>query len=185
MAAIIVFFALLIFYICCIPVKIALRLEISKNIRFLSGASVFEARFADRAAKKKAYAKKKKPGFFGRWLKAAADSRRLTASLVSFRHFLRHIRIEAFSACGTISLPDAAQTALACGAAKALSASLKSFPQIRIDLQPDFSAGKSNALVRGMFSIRAGHIIMAAIKGIARYIREEFAQWKNTRLKTS
>ena len=185
MAAIIVFFALLIFYICFIPVKVALRLEIGEKILFSSGAAVFESRFAIRAAEKKAYDESKRPGLFGRWLKAAADSRKLSASFVSFRHFLRRMCIEELSAQGALSLPDAAQTAMACGAAKALAAALQRFSQIRIDLRPDFSAGHSRALIIGMFSISAGHIILAAIKGIAHYIKGGIAQWKNTRSKTS
>ncbi len=184
MAAIFVFFALIAAYACAIPVKIALHLRIAGKMRFSSGVSVFEERYADRLADKHAQGRKKPP-FLSRWIKNAEKRRRLLSCSTALRHFYRHIHLDFISASGTISLADAAQTALLCGSASALSASLRSFPQVYIDLRPDFSAERSNALIRGMFSIPAGHIILAAIEGIAHYIKEGLTQWKNTRSKTS
>lgn len=184
MALIFGFFGLAAVVICFLPVKIALHLRIGEKIRFSSGVAVFAGKLADQLADKHARGRKKPP-LLSRWIKNAHKRSRLSACLAGLRCFYRHLHFERLAARGTLSLPDAAQTAMACGAANALSASLKNHPRVSISLRPDFSAGKSDALVRGMFSIRAGHIILAAVKGTAHYIREEFAQWKNTRLKTS
>lgn len=184
MAVVFVFFALIAAYACAIPVKIALHLRITEKLRFSSGVSIFEGKYADQLADKHAQGRKKPPAL-SRWIKNAEKRRRLLSCTAGLRHFYRHIHLEAISANGTISLSDAARTALLCGGAKALSASLHACPRIYINLQPDFSSTHSNALVRGMFSISAGHIILAAIEGIAHYIKEGFTQWKNTRSKAS
>ena len=184
MALIFGFSGLIAACVCFLPVKIALHLRITEKIRFSSGVAVFAGKWADKMADIHAHGRKKPP-LLSRWIKNAHKRSRLAACIAGLKHFYRHLHLECLSAGGTLSLADAAQTAMACGAANALSASLKNHPRFFINLRPDFSAGKSDALVRGMFSIRAGHIILAATIGIAHYIREEFAQWKNTRLKTS
>jgi len=184
LAVVFVFFVLIAAYICAIPVKIALHLRIDEKICFSSGVSIFEGKYADKLADKHARGRKKPPAL-SRWIKNAEKRRKLLACTKALRHFYKHIHLDCFSARGTLSLSDAAHTALLCGGAKALSASLRACPQIYINLQPDFSSEHSNALIRGMFSISAGHIILAAVEGIAHYIKEEFTRWKNTRSKTS
>ena len=179
-----ILFALIAFYVSAIPVKIALHLRIGEKIHFSSGVAIFEARFADRLADKHAQGRKKPP-FLSRWIKNAEKRRRLLACSTGLRHFYHHIKLESLYAGGRLSLSDAAHTALLCGSARALAASLRSFTHVYFTLQPDFSAGHSDAIIRGMFSIRAGHIILAVIEGIAHYIKEEYTQWKSTRLKTS
>ena len=184
MAVVFVFFALIAAYACAIPVKIALHLRIGEKIRFSSGVSVFEGSYADKLADKHAQGRKKPPAL-SRWIKNAEKHRELLSCTAALRHFYRHIRIDFISAEGTLSLSDAAHTALLCGSAKALSASLRPFTNVYFALKPDFSAGAGDAVIRGMFSISAGHIILAAIEGIAHFIKEGFTQWKNTRSKTS
>ena len=184
MVLVIVSFALIVFYTCAIPVKIALHLHIGEKIRFTSGVAIFEGRFADRLAEKHANGKKKPP-MLSRWIKNTQLRIRLSACMAGLRHFYRHVKIDAISAEGVVSAADAASTALICGTATALSAALKKYCSVSIRLRPDFSAGHSCVIVRGMFSIRAGHIILAAAIGTAHYIKGGIAQWKNTRSKTS
>ena len=184
MAVIFVFFALIAAYVCAIPVKIALHLRIGEKTAFSSGVSIFSERHANKLADKHAQGRKKPP-FLSRWIKNAEKRRRLLSCSKALQHFYRHIRMDFIYTKGTVSLNDAAHTALLCGGANALSAALHAFPQLNIDLRPDFSGGQSRVIIRGMFSIPAGHIILAAIEGIAHYIKEGFTQWKNTRSKTS
>lgn len=184
MALIFVFFAFSATVICIIPVKIVLQLRIGEKIRLSSGAAPFSAKLASGLARRHAQGKKKPP-LISRWIKSAHKRSRLGAYFEALKYFYRHLSFDRITAHGTLSLTDAAQTAMVCGAANALGAALVNYSSVSIDLQADFSAAHSDALACGMFSIRAGHIIMAAVRGAAHYIREEFAQWKNTRLKTS
>ena len=171
-------------YGCAVPVKIALHLRFAEKIRFTSGVAIFEGSYADRLAVKHAQGRKKPP-FLSRWIKNAEKRQRLPACFAGLQYFYRHVKLDFLSAEGSISTGDAAKTALLCGGAAAFSASLPQNARVYCSLQPDFSAGHSDAIIRGMFSIRAGHIILAAAIGTAHYIKGGIAQWKNTRSKTS
>lgn len=164
------------------PFRIAFRLCIAKQLRFSTGAALCSGKRAVRRAEKRAG--RPKARFSIRRI-TGGDARALSARLAALRHFLRHVSIDSLSAGGTISTPDAARTAILGGCAQAAAAALRVFPQVSIRLRTDFSAEHSRALVCGMFSIRAGHIILAAAIFAARYIKGGIAQWKNTRLKTS
>lgn len=177
MAVAIVFFTFLTFYICAVPIKIALHLHIGVKAKFAVGISAFDAALADRMAIGQLDGKKKHP------FRKRLSLRRISACLAAIRYLLKHIKIEAFRATGVLAASDAAHTALLSGFANALSGAFYQNPHIHIRLQPDFSADHADVRLRGMISIHIGHIIRAAIIGIAHYIKGGFAQWKSTRSK--
>lgn len=184
MAVAIVFFTFLTFYICAVPIKIAIHFRIEGKARASVGAAIFESRFADRTAIRRSQ-REKKPSRLLRLIKNKLSLRLATACFAALKYLCKHIQIEKISATGRISTSDAAHTALLSGSANALSAAFRRNPHIHIRLQPDFSADHADVRLRGMISIHIGHIIGAAIIGIAHYIKGGFAQWKSTRSKAS
>ena len=174
----------LIFYLSAVPLKIAFVLRAGEKFGFGVGVSAFEGRFARAAAEKNIGRKSRR-----RSKKISLNRIVLKSILKSARHILRHARLEAFSARGSVSLGDAALTALVCGAAGSVLAAVSAPAQARIEcaLQPDFSspgialAGE----VSGIVSLRAGHIMLAALIGAIDYGNGRLSQWTDTRLKTS
>lgn len=184
MAVAIVFFTFLTFYVCAVPIKIAIHFRIEEKARASVGAAIFESRFADRAAIRRSQ-REKKPSRLLRLIKNKLSLRLATACFAALKYLCKHIQIEKISATGRISTSDAAHTALFSGCANALSGALRQNRRVAIRLRPDFSADHADVSLRGMISIHIGHIIGAAIIGIAHYIKGGFAQWKSTRSKAS
>lgn len=151
------------FYLCAIPIHLAVTLE---GLRAGTGLSAFEWRAARRRA---ARDMAKEPGKGDK----GPDFRR-TIKL------LGRLRMERVRLAGRLSLGDAAATALACGAINGLTLALSGRAgRVESDVRPDFGSG---ILLRldGMIRARAGQIILAVI----RVSIEEAFPWITTPLKT-
>lgn len=164
------------FYLGAVPVKIALFAKISDSATFGAGIAIFEGRFALRAALKRA--KRKKP----RRSRPSLPSGDLLAELVraAFR-LLRHLRVEELWAQGRVCSANAAHTALICGCADALEGALAPVTPpgtVLLRLQPDFSAGQSDVFLRCILSLRAGHIMSAALSGAWHYAYRRISHGK-------
>ena len=175
------------FYLCAVPVKFALILRVSGSSGFGAGTAVFEGRYALKKANRRALGEKKHLP----WKQAETDFSKIPAKLKIARHFLKSVRLESLRAQGRIGLPDAAQTALLCGFARAAEGALGGVRPgaVRFDVDPDFSGGGSELVLWGMFSISAGHIILGALNGareiVSASIARRIQQWTSTPLKIS
>lgn len=167
--------AALLFYLGAVPVKIALFVKISGGTTLGAGVAIFEGRFALRAAlrragrKRSAAARPRLPG-------GALRTELLRAAL----RLVRHLRLEALRAQGRICSANAARTALICGCAGALEGALTPIVPgaVRLQLQPDFSAGQSDATLCCILSLRAGHIMFAALCGAWHYAYRRISHGK-------
>ena len=176
------------FYLSAVPVKFALILRVAAKPGFGAGTAIFEGRYALRKARRRANGKKKHLpwGSIGKRLEKGAAALRIARKLV------KNMRLEALHARGRIGLPDAAQTALACGMFRGLEGALDARfgpGAVRFAVDPDFSGGGSELMLWGMFSISAGHIILGALNGawetISDTISRRIQQWTSTPLKIS
>lgn len=151
------------FYLCAIPVNLAVRLE---GLRAGAGLSAFEWRAARlRAARDMLRGP-------GKGRKGPAFRRAL--------QLLGRLRMDRVRLTGRLSLGDAAATALACGAINGLALALSGrVGRVESDVRPDFGSGIFLRL-DGMIRARAGQIILAAI----RVSIEEAFPWITTPLKT-
>ena len=188
MAVCIAAILVLLYYIGCVPVKFAWELRLHNGAAFGAGISAFEGRFAGRSAHRRALGEKKPLP----WRRTVLDVERtdaLPALLHAARYALRHMRLERLHLTGTIGARDAAVTALVCGLSDALQASIAPCTPpgaVQLHLAPDFSCAGSDVTLRGMISMTAGHIILAALIGAQHYVRRRLAPWKeNIRLKIS
>ena len=162
---------LFLFYCTAIPVKFAFMLRINGHTDFGAGLAIFEGRYALKSARSRALGMK--PNL--PWRKTEMELRRaLPAALHAGRYLLRHTHLEKLQAAGQFSLGDAARTALAWGFIHSLQGMLLPFAppgSLQFSLQPDFSAGGSDAWCSGMVSVPAGHIIIAALIGAWHYLK--------------
>lgn len=159
--------AAFLFYLNAIPVKFALILYTDGRPGFGAGLAPFEGRFALRSANRRARGAKKRPARKKNG-RARAHSAALHGALKAGRYLLRHLKLDSLRVWGRVSMPDAAQTALLCGCARALEGALAPIAPpgaVRFSLQPDFSGGNSDVTLCGMVSLRTGHIILAALIG--------------------
>ena len=176
------------FYLSAVPVKFALMLRVSNRPGFGAGTSVFEGRFALKKANRRALGEKKHLP----WKRFGADLSKLPSKIKFARHFLKSVHLESLHARGRIGLPDAAQTALACGFARAAEGALGACTgpgAVRFAVDPDFSGGGIDLVLWGMFSVSAGHIMLGALNGaweiISDAISRRIQQWTSTPLKIS
>ena len=160
--------ALVFLYYCsAVPVKLALFLRISAHPGFGAGASCFESRYALKSARLRCLGLKKHLS----WKKAEMDLEKsvvLPAFLKMGKYIIQHMKLEKLCAEGHISSPDAAYTALIFGCAQSLEGALLPFVppgMVQFHLEPDFSSGVSDVFLYGMVSVRAGHIMLAALIG--------------------
>lgn len=110
----------------------------------------------------------------------------LRAALKAFFSLSRHLKLLSLTMDGTIGLSDAAATALICGAANSLDAALFAVAKrARVSLRPDFAAASAHAELSGMISLRAGHIMLAALLGAWEYGLGRLKTWKSIPLKAS
>ena len=176
------------FYLSAVPVKFALMLRIAKRSGFGTGPAIFEGRYALRKARRRERGEKKHLpwGRIGTKLKGAPPALRI------IRQISNNIRLEEIHAYGKIGLPDAAQTALACGlanAAEGIFIARLGSAAVRFDVSPDFSGGGSELVIWGMFSTSAGQIILGALNGareiVSGFIARRIQQWTSTPLKIS
>lgn len=170
------------YYFSAIPVKLAVILHISERSGFGAGASVFEGRYALNSARlrslglKKHLPRKKAERNFQK-------SAVLSASLKAGRHLLKHTKPEKLLAEGRICTSDAASTALICGCTQALEGALipiLSPEKIQFRLEPDFSSGISDVFLCGIFSVPAGHIMLAALIGAWNFILRSISHGKTS-----
>lgn len=176
--------ALLCLYFFAIPVKFALIMRIDPQPKLVFGAALFENRFAKRTAQRRAALPKKSKKRMPQRLSAKV----LPAARASACYLLRHIRPESFCASGAVAARDAAATALLYGSIHTFGGMIAPIfapGHFKIDLRPDFSGQASTLELCGMFSLRIGHIILAALIAAFHYANGRLTQWKNTRSKTS
>lgn len=180
--------AALLFYLCCIPVKLAVEMRIRQGAGFGAGGSIFEGRYALRSAHQRMLGEKKHLP----WKRAEVDINKkdaLPALLHAARYALRHLHLERLHLSGTIGARDAAVTALLCGLARSVQAALEPIASpgaVHLNPTPDFSCDGSDLVFSGMISMTAGHIMLAALIGAQHYVRRRLAPWKeNIRLKIS
>lgn len=172
--------AVFLMYFSAIPIKLALILRISDHPGFGAGASVFEGRYALNSARLRSLGLKKHLP----WKKTEMDLKKsaiLSAFLKSGRYLLKHTRLEHLRAEGRVSSPDAARTALICGCAQSLEGALIPCTPpgaVRLRLEPDFSSGVSDVFLCGMVSVRAGHIMLAALIGAWNFIARSISHGK-------
>ena len=172
------------FYLSAVPVKFALILRVTDRPGFVAGTSVFEGRFALRRDNRRALGEQKHLP----WSRAGADLKKSPALLKISRGILGSIRVDALRIQGRVGLPDAAQTALACGFARAAEGALGACVgpgAVRFSVNPDFSGGGIELVLWGMFSVRAGHIILGALNGAWKILSRRIQQWTGTPLKIS
>lgn len=169
--------ALMLFYLCAVPVHIAFRIRLGADNRFALSVSLFEPRFALRKVRQET-SRFKPPKLSG--------SAKPSDILGIIRAAVRHARPDNLSVHGIFGSNDAASTALVCGCAAALDCALQgSIKKIHIDLQPDFSADRLRAELTGMISIRAGHIMIAALSGAFQYGSRRLKEWTSIPSKAS
>lgn len=174
--------AVTLFYLSAIPVHIALRLRIGSDSFFGFGISAFEPRFALKQSLEARNISRRKPSIQKETL---ADV--LKSALRSLKYASAHTKIERIHLTGHFGSGDAALTALVCGSTDAVGYALRgaSGKRVRISLQPDFSTDTLRAELVGMISIRAGHIMLAALLGAIQYGSRRLKKWISTPLKAS
>jgi hypothetical protein len=168
------------YYFSAIPVKLAVILRIAERTGFGAGASIFEGRYALNSARLRSLGLKKHLP----WKKTERDFQKsavLSASLKAGRHLLKHTKLEKLQSEGRICTSDAACTALICGCAQALEGALipiLSPERIQFHLEPDFSSGACDVFLCGIFSVPAGHIMLAALIGAWNFILRSISHGK-------
>ena len=142
-----------------VPLCLAFRVEWRGGLR--SGAGL--APFDERAARRKA-------------LRAmGTGGRKGGPSPKAILSILRRAR-PALSASVTLSLGDAAATALLCGALNALGGALRG---VSLNATPDFG-GSLAFCAQGMVTARAGHIMAAATRYGVKQIIRRMKAWTST-----
>ena len=148
-----------------VPVKFALALHLGNRITFGAGIFPFFGKPALKGACGRARGEKKP----WKWKRPSRppDLRRILPAIGhAGNYLLRRTHLDALKAEGSISIGDAANTALLCGALQAAGGML---PHASVYLQPGFSAGHSDALLTCIISLRIGHFILAALIGAWHY----------------
>lgn len=175
------------FYAVNIPMKLAFRLRLQENgSDMATGASLFEGRFALRAAGKRLDGQKSRR----KWDSPNFARKKIPAMLRATKaagYAMRHLRLDFLAVRGEIGLSDAMHTALLCGAIAAVGQSARAAMgnRVRLSLRPDFSRSHVSGEICGIVSASVGHIILAAIYGAIEYGNGRLSQWTHTRLKTS
>ena len=156
-----------------VPVCVAFCADGNTPPRFGAGVAVFDEAAALRRARRD-------------MARRASRKPRRKADLSFLWDTLKNLRPDRFALWGRLGLGDAAATALACGALRALAAALGlRAREAEIDLAPDFASGTPRVAVQGMLRARVGHIIVAAARGQTMNAKERFIQWTDARSKAS
>lgn len=162
--------AVTLFYLTAIPVHIAFRLRAGPDSRLGLGISIFESRFAMR------HALRENTGF-----KTPKPRKKIHPldALDAAKTVLKHIKIDQIRLDGIFGASDAAVTALVCGGVSSMSCALRCAlgRNINLNLQPDFSSDRLRIDLTGMISMRAGHIMIAALLGAFQYGSRRFKAW--------
>ena len=153
-------------YLSAVPLCAAFTLSTEHGLRFGVGLSLFDRRAALRRARKCRPVKTRRRGAGSAWR-------------IALRLRGAHIRLQ-----GRLGLGDAAATALACGALRALAASLGSAAgRVTVDVAPLFDAPGPCLALTGMIRLRTGQIMTAMAKRQIDRIHRRIARWTDTRLK--
>lgn len=145
-------------YLAAIPVSGAFVLSTANGLRYGVGVGVFGLRGALRRARRYRAGGKGGPGLS--W----DVVRRLRGARIRVR--------------GALGLGDAASTALACGALRALGAG-----RAVVDVTPVFDGDGLCLELQGMIRLRSGQIMWAMAMSQLENIRRRIARWTDTRLK--
>jgi len=158
------------FYLAAIPIHIAVRLRIGADNHFGLGVSLFHSASAVQQSMKPFKPPKKR--------KSMKKPHPVDA-LASAKSALSHIRFDRLSLDGVLGTDDAAVTALICGGASALGCALlrTADGHLHLNLRPDFSSAHLRIELTGMITLRAGHIITAALSGAYQYGSRRFKAW--------
>ena len=163
-----------IFYLCAVPLHIAVYFRAGQDLKAAAAFAPFEKRYAQRRAAVR-LTKQNKPRKSG-----APKNVRLLLRMVLR---LRRGRIRIY---GRLSTGDAAGTSLLIGGIQAAECSLKPFiPDMRLRITPDFNASRSYAELEGMITLRSGQIILAAVSGAVKNTGRRITQWISIRSKAS
>ena len=150
------------FYLMAVPLNAALRFESQGGPRLGMGLSAFASGRAARQARQRL-----------RRLRPRKRRALPKGSLRLAARFFRELKPEEVRLTGRVSLGDAAATALFCGGLNALGQSLRGpMPVVCVGVRPDFS-GAARVELQGMIRVRTGHIMLAAAKTGAAYIRRK------------
>ena len=98
-------------------------------------------------------------------------------------YFLGHVHAVRLRASLTLASGDAARDALLCGAmTAAVSAVRAAWPELplRARVCVNWRGGETQGALLGIWSIKAGHIIAAALLGAGDYLVRRISAWKNT-----
>lgn len=95
----------------------------------------------------------------------------------------RNVRVDKLALRLRIGTGDAALSALLCGATLILAAALCASADVppEVDVEPDFQERAFSLNARGMFSLRAGHIIGAGVVAAGEFCKGAFIEWKTQR----
>ena len=145
-------------YLAAVPLRVAFVFRAENGMRFGAGISAFEKRFALRMAARRLDAPKK------------AKKRRLPSLdtlsnwLRAGKYLLRHVELDVRARLG---FTDAALTALACGALGSLACAAGGATdgRVRAEISPDFSGTVFSGEISGIATLRAGHLMLAALIG--------------------
>lgn len=151
------------FYLCSIPVCAAFLVNTDSELPLRAGVGLF----AGASALKRPKMKKRADG--GRALR-----------------LLRRLKGLSFTLRGSLDLGDAAATALACGALKALLPALGIVAdRVEVRISPRFDGKGPAVALAGMLRARAGQIILAAARSGIDDLNGRIAQWTDIRSKAS
>lgn len=166
-------------YLSAIPLHIAIYIRTTDGFAVSAGFSLFEKRFAQRRAFRR----------LGRAQKAKRKRRSdksMPRRVRLILHMLRHMEHISIHFKGAMCLGDAASTALIYGSIQSLRYTLHPFyPNLSLDILPDFNGEKSHVEIQGMISLHTGQIIYAALSGAVKNTNRRVKQWISIRLKAS
>lgn len=166
--------AQLLFYLCCTPFCINVRLIIGDDLQLQTGFSLFEAR---RPHSEKHSKFQKKAGSIVSKAPSALE-------IQCLQGLFRHLNAFDVRLSGVLCLGDAAQTALMVGIIRNVEYTLHPFwPKLRLNIRPDFSGDQHRIDIQGMIALPIGQIIYAALRGTWKHINRRIAQWIDIRLK--
>ena len=140
-------------YLGAVPVCAAFCLSTEGGLRAGTGVGVFERRFALRKARRASRSPIVKKG------KGRRGGLRRTLAV------LRRLRGTSLILWGRLGLGDAAATAVACGALRALGPALAARTgQVDIAVVPVFDSAEPHVELQGMIQVRFGQIIAAGVR---------------------
>ncbi len=155
-------------YLLSVPLCVAFCLTTRGGLRVGVGVGAFERRFAMKRARKTRKPPKLPRGGGGPGMGLALQT-------------LRRLRGGGLTLRGSLCLGDAAATAVACGALRALGTALGARAgRVEIDVEPVFNDLAPRARLEGMIRARAGQIIAAAALSGIESINRRIAQWTDT-----